>query len=310
MSGPMVQPPVVILCGPTASGKTSLALRLAEQFAVEVVSADSRQVYRGMDIGTAKPSREELQRVPHHLIDVVAVDEDFSVADYVELAHAAIAGVHARHRLPLVVGGTGLYLQVLTSGLVEAPGENPELRAQLRALEDAQGEGTLYRRLTEVDPELASRLRPRDLVRIIRALEVHAATGVPLSLLQQRHGFADSRYRTLWLGIAPPRDELYRRIDQRVLEMFDAGLVEEVEGLLARGYDSDLKAFRTIGYKEVLALHKGELDLSAAIAQVQLQSRRYAKRQLTWFRKNSQIIWVDSCDEFARICKFMECFNA
>jgi len=301
--------PLVILCGPTASGKTSLALELAQRFAMEIVSADSRQVYRGMDIGTAKPRPDELRQISHHLIDVVDPDAEFNAATYAGLASRAVDQIVAGNRLPIAVGGTGLYLQVLTSGLVDAPAEDADLRRRLRRLEMEEGEGALHRRLETVDPLLAARLSPRDLVRIIRALEVHAVTGQPLSRLQQEHGFAESPYRTLWLGINPPRDELYRRIDQRVLEMFASGLVEEVEGLLAR-YPAELKAFCTIGYREVIALLNNQLDLQAAIAQVQLHSRRYAKRQLTWFRKNSQIIWVDSCDEFARISKFLECFNA
>lgn len=306
----MVQPSLVVICGPTASGKTSLALRLAERFSCEIVSADSRQIYRQMDIGTAKPTSAELAAVPHHLIDVVDPDQPFNVNDYTRLGHQAISEILARQRLPMVVGGTGLYLQALLTGLLDVPGANEELRTELRQLEAHHGVGYLHQRLQEVDPEAAARLKPRDQVRIIRALEVYAATGKPLSWFQQQHQFGEKPYRVLWLGMQLEREELYRLIDLRVERMFADGLVEEVEGLLASGYPATLKAFRTIGYSEVLQLLQRKIDMETAISMVKQNSRRYAKRQLTWFRKNPEILWVDSCREFARITQLMECFNA
>jgi len=301
---------LVVLCGPTASGKTALALRLAERFPLEIISADSRQVYRGMDIGTAKPTAEERRRVPHHLIDVVDPDDTFNVADFVRLADRAAAEIAARGRLPLVVGGTGLYLQILTSGLVAAPSANPDYRRSLLEQEVQEGPGTLYRRLTEIDPDIATRLQERDLVRIVRALEVFDETGVPLSRLQYQHGFADERFRVLWLGLAPERDELYRRIDQRVDAMVNQGLVEEVRGLLDQGLSKKLQPFKTIGYREIIEFLDGERDFETTVELIKRNTRRYAKRQMTWFRRNSSMIWVDSCEEFARITTLMECFHA
>jgi tRNA dimethylallyltransferase len=303
-------PSLVVVCGPTASGKTSLALRLAEQFPSEVVSADSRQVYRDMDIGTAKPSSDELARVPHHLIDIVRPDQAFNANKFAELAHQAVTGIHQRQKLPLVVGGTGLYLQVLVSGLLDVPGPDEALRERLRLEEEQQGPGSLYRRLQQLDPAMAERLQPRDQVRIIRALEVHAATGQSLAALQQQHNFSANRFRVLWLGLAVERQQLYRIIEERVEAMFAKGLVDEVRGLIAQGYSPDLKAFKTIGYREVISFLKGELSLEQAIAAVKLNSRRYAKRQMTWFRRNPEIIWVDSCREFAKITELMKCFRA
>lgn len=303
-------PRLVVLCGPTASGKTSLALRLAELFPCEIVSADSRQVYRDMNIGTAKPAAAELERVPHHLIDVVNPDQPFTASKFAEMAHASIAGIVGRRRLPLVVGGTGLYLQVLTSGLLDVPGADEGLREQLHRVEDLEGVGSLHQRLAGVDPAMARRLQPRDQVRIIRALEVHALTGQTLSGLQQRHRFAEAPYRVLWLGVKVERRELYQAIESRVERMFDAGLVEEVRGLLEQGYPADLKAFKTIGYREVIRLLDRQFSLDEAIHAVKLNSRRYAKRQMTWFRKNPDIIWVDSCREFAKITELMKCHHA
>ena len=307
MSSP---PRLVILCGPTASGKTALAMRLAAKFPCEIVSADSRQVYREMDIGTAKPSPAERELVPHHLIDVVLPDQAFNASDYAELAHAAVKTLCRQQKLPLVVGGTGLYLQVLTAGLLDIPGADETLREELQRFELQHGFGSLHRRLQEVDPLMAERLQPRDQVRIIRALEVHALTGKTLSSLQLQHSFAEKPYRPLWLGLNVERDVLYRVIEERVERMFADGLVEEVRALLARGYQRDLKAFKTIGYREVIQFLNGVLTLEDAVNTVKINTRRYAKRQMTWFRKNPEILWVDSCREFAKITELMKCSHA
>jgi len=301
---------LIILCGPTASGKSSLAMRLADQFPSEIISADSRQVYCDMDIGTAKPTRAERSAVPHHLIDVVRPDQSFNASNFAELAHEAIAGISRQHKIPLVVGGTGLYLQVLISGLLEVPGPDEKLRSELRRFEELAGPGSLYQRLQKVDPVMAGRLQPRDQVRIIRALEVYAATGRALSSLQQRHRFAEKPYRALWLGMNVEREELYRIIEKRVDQMFANGLIDEVRGLLAKGYPPGLKAFKTIGYQEVIRLLNNEIDLEETVNAVKLNSRRYAKRQMTWFRKNPEIKWVDSCREFAKLTELMKCFHA
>ena len=303
-------PPLVVICGPTAAGKTALAVELAAHWPLEVVSADSRQVYRGMDIGTAKPTPAERQALPHHLVDVFEPSEDFSVADFLPRATAAIDDIVARGRLPLLVGGTGLYIQALLSGLVAAPGAAPDLRRAFLAREAAEGEGTLHRQLLAVDPAMAARLAPRDLPRIVRALEVYAQCGRPLSLLQAEHAFAEQPFRTLIVGLAPERAELYRRIDGRAEAMFAAGLVEETRALLARGVSPAAKSLRTIGYRETVRLLAGELTPAAALAEVQKETRRYAKRQMTWFSKTTGIIWVDSVRDSGRIRPLIEHFYA
>jgi tRNA dimethylallyltransferase len=293
--------PLLVICGPTASGKTGLALELAAALPVEIISADSRQIYRGMDIGTAKATPEERAFVPHHLIDVVAPDQPFSAADFLRLGRAAISEIHQRDKLAVVVGGTGLYIDALTRGLIAAPGEDPLLREELLALEVQQGEGTLHRRLQGIDPEAAARLKPRDQPRIIRALEVFALTGETLTALQGRHAFADGPYEVITLGLEVERSILYRRIDERAAMMFASGLLEEAQSLLNQGFSRELKALRTIGYREAIACLGGESSLQVAIEQTQQESRRYAKRQMTWFRKNNSIIMVDSLAEFAKI---------
>ncbi|OGR31256.1 MAG: tRNA (adenosine(37)-N6)-dimethylallyltransferase MiaA [Desulfuromonadales bacterium GWD2_61_12] len=300
--------PVVVLCGPTAAGKTALSLRLAERWPVEIVSADSRQVYRCLDIGTAKPTREERAAVPHHLIDVVDPDEDFTVHDFVRLGREAIAGIVERGRLPLLVGGTGLYIRALTGGLAAVPGGDEGLRKRLIAAEAAGGAGTLHRQLQVVDPLLAERLKPGDRLRIVRALEVYRLSGRRLSEFQAEHAFAESPYRLLVIGLTTARDELYRRIDRRSEQMFTDGLLAETANLLRQGYARQLKSLRTIGYREAVRALDGELSVAEALALVQRESRRYAKRQLTWFGHLPEIIWVDSLRESDRIPPLLESF--
>lgn len=304
-----VKGPVIALCGPTASGKTGLALELARHFEVEIVSVDSRQVYRQMDIGTAKPTREERRQVTHHLIDVVDPDEDFTASDFVDRARQAIADIHRRGRLPLLVGGTGLYLRALLSGLIDAPPADQALRAQLHQREEVEGHGTLYRELQRVDPAQAEIIHPHNLVRIVRALEVFQCGGRQLSALQQNHRFADQPYQVLTIGVNCERDILATRIATRTAEMLRTGLVAEVEGLLAAGYSRQLKALRTIGYREVIACLTGELPVTALEETISRETRRYAKRQMTWYRREKSIIWVDSFQEFDTILKLIENYN-
>lgn len=299
--------PLLVICGPTASGKTALALELCRRFELEVISADSRQVYRGLDIGTAKATAEERRQVPHHLIDVVAPDEDFSVADFLRLATAAVGQIHRRHRLPALVGGTGLYIRALTEGLCAAPGGDARVREELLALERETG-GALYQRLSQVDPVMAERLQPADLLRIVRALEVFYLSGQRLSEFQRVHRFNERPFATLKIALAPERALLYQRIDQRVEQMFRDGLLDEVRFLLEQGYGPELKAMQTIGYREAILHLQGRLSLDEAVALIQRQSRRYAKRQLTWFRRDKSIIWVDSFVESGKIHKLIEHF--
>ncbi len=302
--------PLVVLCGPTAAGKTALALELAEHFPFEAISADSRQVYRGMDIGTAKPTVAERQRLHHHLVDVVDPDHPFSAADFVRLARPVVAGLAATGKRSLLVGGTGLYIRTLTEGLVDAPPADAALREELRKIEAEEGGGALYRRLCARDPEAAARIHPRNLVRIIRALEVLELSGRRISEMQRAHAFGERRFRLLKFGVMPGREELMRRIDLRAEQMLADGLLEEVRGLLARGFCAQSKAMRTIGYREMTQHLCGELSLDEALARLKTETRRYAKRQITWFRADPSIIWVDSSAESARILASIERFYA
>jgi tRNA dimethylallyltransferase len=302
--------PLVVFCGPTAVGKTALSLQLAERWPVEIVSADSRQVYRQLDIGTAKPTVAERAAVPHHLLDVAAPDDDFTVHDFVRYGRAAIADISARGNVPLLVGGTGLYIRALTAGLADVPEGDETLRQTLIAAEIAGGAGTLHRRLQDVDPVLAGRLSPGDRLRIVRALEVFHLTGRRLSDFQAEHAFADSPYRLLLVGLTLAREELYRRIDRRSEEMFAAGLIDETASLLQQGYSPSLKSLRTIGYREAVRVLHGEISVAEALALVQRDTRRYAKRQLTWFGHLSEIIWVDSSCESGRIAPLLDEFYA
>ncbi len=297
-----------IICGPTAVGKTELALKLAEVFGMEIVSADSRQVYRLMDIGTAKPTRAEQARVRHHLVDVVWPDEDFNAARFAERAHAAIADLAGRGSMPLLVGGTGLYIRALTEGLLRAPAADPAVRGRLQRAAADQGSAALHNRLHEVDPVAARRLHPNDLVRVIRALEVYEQTGRPLSDYQNDHRFSDRPYRTLKIGLSIDRAELYRRIDARAEQMFNAGLLQEVEAILAAGYAGSLKTLQTIGYRQAMMLLEGQLSPAEALSDLQQATRRYAKQQLTWLQQDKSIKWFASSVHFDTIAEFIENF--
>lgn len=299
--------PIIVIGGPTASGKTDFALKLAEHYPVEVVSADSRQVYRQMDIGTAKVTADEKRVVRHHLIDIIDPDQDVSVADFTRLAHVAIKDILSRKKIPVVVGGTGLYIRALTEGLLDGPTENGELRAQLLA-DESMEEGILHQRLIEVDPTLAHALHCRDLTRIVRGLEVFEATGTPLSELQKQHGFMEQPYRALKFALSVERPLLYDRINHRVNAMVTSGLIEETQQLLARGYGADLKSMKTIGYRQIVAHLCEGLSLDDAISWIQRDSRRYAKRQMTWFRKDKSVNWVDYNDDFVSILKWIDRF--
>jgi tRNA dimethylallyltransferase len=286
-----VKPPLIVIAGPTASGKTGLAMELARRAGGEIVNADSQQVYRLFDIGTAKPSPEELAAVPHHLISVVDPLEPFSAAEYQKRADAAIADIASRGRPVFVVGGTGLYLRILLHGVVEAPGADPAFRASLEAQAAAEGKEALHRRLAAVDPETAAKLSVQDQVRIIRALEIHARTGVPASQWRREHGFAPDRYPFRMFVLEPPREQLYRTINARTEAMFARGLAEETRALLARGY-ADAAPMRAVGYVQARAVVEGRMTLEEAIQDTAQETRRYAKRQLTWFRKEAGAVFV------------------
>jgi tRNA dimethylallyltransferase len=298
-----------VICGPTAVGKTALALELAEHFGGEIISADSRQVYRLMDIGTAKPTMSERRRIRHHLIDVVWPDEEFNAARFVALAREAVSEICQRQKMPLLVGGTGLYIRALTEGLLQAPSADPELRRLLHARAEQEGSFILHAELARVDPDSAARLHPNDLIRIVRALEVYKQSGLPLSALQDYHNFSCQPYQILKLGLHMERDKLYQRINQRAEVMFAEGLLEEAESLLRAGYHQDVKALRTIGYRQAFAFLRGEMSREEAINDLKQSTRRYAKQQLTWFRKDTSIIWLESSVDFVTIQKLIEEFH-
>jgi len=283
---------VISLLGPTATGKSSLAVDLALRFDGEIVSADSRQVYRCMDVGTAKPTPEQRAAVPHHLLDVVDPDEDYNVARYQADASAAIEDILSRRKMPFLVGGSGLYLAAVMGELdlpIVGPDEN--FRAQLEKEAREGGAEHLHRRLAEVDPAAAERIHPNNLRRVIRALEVHHFTGLPFSSFSRRN--APTPFRFLKIGLTAPREVLYQRIDRRVEEMMKRGLLEEVSQLLARGYTPSLKSMESLGYRELCAHLNGEISLEEAVQTFKRNTRRFAKRQFTWFRKTPDVHWFD-----------------
>ena len=287
-------PKILVISGPTASGKTRLAVELALRHGGEVVSADSMQVYRRMDIGTAKPTPEEMRGIPHHMLDVADPEEDFSVARYVELAAPCVDDILARGKLPIVAGGTGLYLDSLLSGRTFAPfSPDGGLRARLEARFDALGGEAMLGELAAADPEAAARLHPNDHKRIVRALEVYRSTGKTISEHNRETQRLPKRYDPLYIGLTfRDRGDLRARIDRRVDAMAAGGLLEEVRALRDRGVPREATALQAIGYKELLSWLDGETSLEAALDQVKLRSRQYAKRQLTWLRRNQAIHWI------------------
>lgn len=304
--------PVVILTGPTAVGKTELALSLAAKLDTEIISADSMQVYKTMDIGTAKPSREQQLQVKHHLIDLVGPDQDFSVADYQENFEKVVRELQHRGKIPLLVGGTGLYIRAATRSFPfqATGGPQLELRNQLREEAEQSGPQVLHQRLQGVDPQAASRIHPNDLHRVIRALEVFYTAGAPLSTLARPESESVPKYRTIYIFIDRARSELYQRIEQRVDSMIAAGLVDEVAGLLAQGYRPELKSMQSLGYKQITAYLKDEVPLQTAVSQMKQLTRNYAKRQLTWFRKEPVDLWIDISEKesefFGEILNYIE----
>ena len=285
--------PVVAILGPTGSGKSRLGTSLALRFQGEIVSCDALQVYQGMDIGTAKAPRLERGLLPHHLLDLKTPNEEFSAGDYQRLARRVLVEIRGRNRVPFVVGGTGFYFRALTDGFFEGPGRSPWLRSRLQRIVDRRGPRTLHAALSRVDPAAAGRIAPADAPRIIRAYEIYLMTGKTMTAWQQLPRDELRGFRWLKLGISWPREILYRRIDRRVEEMFEGGLVAEVQSLLAR-YSRDCVAFKAIGYRQVVEYLAGECSLESAKEDTKLESRRYAKRQLTWFRARGDIRWLEA----------------
>lgn len=282
---------IVAVVGPTASGKTALALELAERLHTEIVSADSMQIYRGMEIGTAAPTPEELARVKHHFIGIVDPDRPFSAGEFQREARAVVARLNAADRPAVVVGGSGLYVEALIDGLFPGPGRDEALRAALQREAEERGVPALYARLKTVDPAYADLIQPGDLRRIVRALEVHALTGKPFTELHREHREAAQPVQAVQVALDWPRPELYARIDARVDRMMEEGFLEEVARLLDRGYEPELRRIRSLGYGELTAHLKGEQSLEEAVELTRRNTRRFAKRQLTWFRRDPRVYW-------------------
>ncbi len=290
MSG---EKPILIITGPTAVGKTDASILLAQEFGAEIVSADSMQIYRGMDIGTAKPTEEQRRLVYHHLIDVVEPDQPYSVGDYLRDARAAIDGIMSSGGVPIVVGGTGLYIRALTRGLFHGPPADPDLREQLLRRESEGQPGTLYSDLVKADPEAAIKIHPNDLRRTVRALEVYYLRDRKLSEFQREHAFNERPYRFHMLFLVRSRNELYPRIERRVDEMLDIGLETEVKNLMDRGYSHDLASMQGLGYKQFFDYFLGKTSREEAVALLKRDTKRFAKRQFTWFRREPAAVWVD-----------------
>lgn len=286
---------ILVIVGPTAVGKTQLSLEIGQALSGEVISADSMQVYRGMDIGTAKPSIEEQRQVPHHLIDIRDPDQTFNAADFVSLAEEAVADIASRSKTPIVSGGTGLYIDALVDGFLFPDSKpDPKLRRELR-LRASKEPDSLYEELKKVDPKSAERLHPNDLRRIVRALEVYYRTGKPISVLQQKAAQQEKPYNPLFIGLTRDRPELYERINKRVDQMLLDGLVDEVTQLIGR-YPHQPTALQALGYKEIVWYLQNKMSLEEAVEVLKRDTRRYAKRQLSWFRRNSRIHWFNLSD--------------
>ena len=295
---------IICIAGPTASGKTALAVELAKERNGEVVSCDSMQVYRRMDIGTAKPTQEEMQDIVHHMLDVAAPDEDFSVSRYCEMASKIVDDIVARGKTAIIAGGTGLYMDSLIKGNDFAPLPATGMREKLEAQADAEGMEAMLALLRSIDPEAAARLHLKDRKRIIRALEVYYETGETITEHNRKTQAIPPKYAPLWLGLDfDPRAELYSRIDRRVDVMLEAGLVEEIKKLLAEGIPPKCTAMQAIGYKEFVDALDGKISIAEAADQVRQSSRHYAKRQLTWFRRNPNMHWLirKPGDDFGKI---------
>ena len=297
--GTSAQPNLLAVVGPTASGKTSLAVRLAERLDTEIVSADSMQFYKGMEIGAGAPTADELNRVKHHFVSFLDPSEDFSAGAYEEMAREVVAGINARGKIAVVAGGSGLYISALIDGLFQGPGKDESIRNRLQDEAEDLGVPGLYARLQQADPDYARVINQNDLRRIVRALEVFELRGAALSALHREHHESTKSLDAVQLALNYPRDVLYARINARVDRMLEQGLLKEVQSLMARGYAGHIERLRSLGYREIAAHLRGECTLDAAIELMKQNTRRYAKRQLTWFRGDPRIHWMPVADQTA-----------
>ncbi|MGA2780344.1 MAG: tRNA (adenosine(37)-N6)-dimethylallyltransferase MiaA [Smithella sp.] len=303
----MKKVPLVIINSPTATGKTELAINLALEFGGEIISADSLQVYRYLDIGTAKPSKEQRNKVKHHMIDVVDPDEEFNAAIFAEQARIVIADLAKQRNPVFIVGGTGLYIRALLRGIIETPDVDENIRNYYRQLRDSRGKEYLYNLLQQRDADAARKINPNDSVRVIRALEVMEQTGESISAKQKKHSFADCPYKTYKIGIQVDRKELRQRIEMRTEKMIADGLLDEVKSILDRGHRDNLKPLQSLGYKQVIGFLRKEYSWGNALDLIKRDTWHYAKRQLTWFAADKEINWF-GCDSLEKISKNVEKF--
>jgi tRNA dimethylallyltransferase len=300
---------IIVICGPTGVGKTGFAIELARQFNGEIVGADSMQIYRHMNIGTAKPTAAEQAEVAHHMVDIVDPHEDFDAAEYGRLAYACVTRLIERDKLPFVVGGTGLYIKALIYGLAQAVPSDDKIRSQLKAELSQSSALAMHNRLAQVDPQSARRIHPNDTFRILRALEVFQITGRPISAFHDSHGFAQTRFDALRIGLTLPRPQLYARIDQRVDAMLVQGLVDEVRVLLDKGLDCRLKSMQSLGYRHMADFLQGRLEWDEAVRTLKRDHRRYAKRQMTWFGADDNVRWLQP-DQLPQAVDLIETFKS
>lgn len=297
------KPNIVVVCGPTGIGKTATAISLAEAYGGEIVGADSMQIYREMEIGTAKPTAEEQARVPHHMVDIIPPDIPFDAARYEKMAREIVYDLHGRGKLPVIAGGTGFYIKALTQGLFDTIPHDPDIRQRLQEEAETLGGEALHERLAACDPEIARRLHPNDTFRVIRALEVFETTGRPLSDHHEDHRFEGRPFRQLKIGLTIPREVLYSRINTRVDLMLRAGLLDEVRCLLEKGYSPDLKSMQSIGYRHMADFLLDRLPWEEAVRTMKRDTRRYAKRQMVWFKADPEVHWFspDQLPEMRRL---------
>ncbi len=287
-------PRVTVICGPTGVGKTTAAIEIASKLNAEIISADSMQIYRYMDIGTAKPTVLEQARIPHHMIDIIDPDEPFDAQRYADLGRKIVFQLAEQGIPVLVAGGTGFYIRALIQGLFESGSGNSEIRLNLKEEADTKGTAELYQRLCECDPKAALKIHPHDTFRIVRALEIYTTTGQPISAYHQEHRLAPPLFDVLKIGLFRQRELLYERINQRVDLMVEEGLVDEVKSLLKKGFSSELKPLQSIGYRHILDFFKGRVSWDDTLQTLKQDTRHYAKRQLTWFNSDSQVKWIDA----------------
>lgn len=299
--------PLVIINSPTATGKTELAINLALEFGGEIISADSLQVYRYLDIGTAKPSREQRNKVTHHMIDVVDPNEEFNAAIFAAQARIIIADLAKQRKPVFIVGGTGLYIRALLRGIIDTPTIDENIRNYYRQLRDSKGKEYLYNLLQQRDASAAAKINPNDSIRAIRALEVLEQTGESISAIQKRHSFADCPYKTYKIGLQLDRKELKQRIEMRTEKMIADGLLDEIKNILDRGYSDNLKPLQSLGYKQIIGFLQKEYDWDNALNLINRDTWHYAKRQLTWFAADKEINWF-GCDSLEEISKNVEKF--